>query len=661
MIFRRLPSTGPGYLAPVADEAGRTGRPPTDDGAEVTRGRYALGEFTITPRSALDDERPPGLLGGRYEVGRLIGSGGTARVYRSYDVRLNREVAVKIYDRDAVALDQRRRLREMTIQGSISHPGVVALLDSGTEHGRTYLVMQLVEGENLAERLLGGPMPAADVTALADGLAEALAHVHAQRIVHRDLKPANVFLSADGPLIGDFGIAHALDTTHITGTGLIPGTAAYLAPEQVSGEPAGPPADVYALGLILLECLTGQREYQGTMVEAAMARLTRPPRIPEDAPAALGYTLRRMTQREPADRPTAAKALDMLHAPPPASPWTRTERSPRWRRRSAAGAVAAGGVGAVAGSAESGGAAEAVAADSAGNSWPAAGATPIADQTDHGGPAEAVPAAGAAAAAAMASGADSAGYEWPAAGATPVADQADQGWPAGAVPGAGAAAAAAPTEHDRPGTAPGAGQADRSRPASGATSAADNASASHPANHGWTAARPIGHTQPLGNTPTRVHDVPPAPADSRRRRRLAVAGGLTAAAAAVVAAVLLVQPGSGTGTPSQLPGANSPAASSTPAASTPLAENGNRLPHPGSGGAGPQPGTSAPASLEPAAVTSGTPATVAGPTSGAPSSEATQPSDGGQPSDAGQPSKPGKPEKTTPPGQTKGKGSGQTT
>ncbi|MEV6832258.1 protein kinase [Amycolatopsis sp. NPDC051102] len=300
----------------------------------MTCSRYALGEFTITPRSALDDERPPGLLGERYEVGRLIGSGGTARVYRSYDVRLGREVAVKIYDRDAVALDQRRRLREMTIQGSISHPGVVALLDSGTEHGRTYLVMQLVEGENLAERLLSGPMPAAEVTALADGLAEALAHVHARRIVHRDLKPANVFLSADGPLIGDFGIAHALDATHITGTGLIPGTAAYLAPEQVSGEPAGPPADVYALGLILLECLTGQREYSGTMVEAAMARLTRSPRIPDDAPAALAYTLRRMTQREPADRPTAAKVLHMLHSPPPTLPWSRT-RSPRWRRRPA--------------------------------------------------------------------------------------------------------------------------------------------------------------------------------------------------------------------------------------------------------------------------------------------------------------------------------------
>ncbi|WP_439381715.1 serine/threonine-protein kinase [Amycolatopsis lexingtonensis] len=314
----------------MADEAGMTGRPTAGDSDDVTCARYVLGDFTTAPRRVPDDERPPGLLAGRYEVGRLVGSGGTARVYRAYDLRLDREVAVKIYDRDALPVDQRRRLRETTIQAGISHPGVVALLDSGSENGRTYLVMQLVEGENLAERLLSGPMPVAEVAALADGLAEALAHVHARRVVHRDLKPANVFLSAGGPLIGDFGIAHALDTTHITGTGVVPGTAAYLAPEQVSGEPAGPPADVYALGLILLECLTGEREYAGTMVEAAMARLSRPPRIPADVPDSLAHALRRMTRREPADRPTAAEVRRLLHAP---APVTALVRRPLWRRR----------------------------------------------------------------------------------------------------------------------------------------------------------------------------------------------------------------------------------------------------------------------------------------------------------------------------------------
>ncbi|WP_254896831.1 serine/threonine protein kinase [Amycolatopsis sp. Hca4] len=551
MIFRRLPTAGPGYLAPVADEAGRTGRPPTEDEAEVTHGRYALGEFAITPRGALDDERPPDLLGGRYEVGRLIGSGGTARVYRAYDVRLGREVAVKIYDRDAVALDQRRRLREMTIQGSISHPGVVALLDSGTEHGRTYLVMQLVEGENLAERLLGGPMPAAEVTALADGLAEALAHVHARRIVHRDLKPANVFLSTDGPLIGDFGIAHALDATHITGTGLIPGTAAYLAPEQVSGEPAGPPADVYALGLILLECLTGRREYPGTMVEAAMARLTRPPRIPEDAPAALAYTLRRMTAREPADRPTAAKVLDMLHAPPPTLPWSRTHRSPRRRRRPAAAAGLPGAAGAAS-------AADSVHDDATAVFSPARGELGVAGVLAAGGETAGDP--------------GPARNEWSAAGAL-AADGESAGYPG---PARGEWAAA------------GAGSPRTTRREPGAAGAGREVNSAAPPAH------------------------PPAyPQDERpRRRRLAVVAGLAAAAVAVVAAVVLADQGTGTVSPAQPPAGHSPAATSP---STPPAESGTSAPRPdasspsGPGGSAAQPGTSEAASVEPAADTRETP------------------------------------------------------
>ncbi|MFC5098421.1 serine/threonine-protein kinase [Amycolatopsis plumensis] len=653
MIFRRLPSTVPGYLAPVADEAGRTGRPPTDDGAEVTRGRYAMGEFTITPRSALDDERPPGLLGGRYEVGRLIGSGGTARVYRAYDVRLTREVAVKIYDRDAVALDQRRRLRELTIQGSISHPGVVALLDSGTENGRTYLVMQLVEGENLAERLLGGPMPAADVTALADGLAEALAHVHAQRIVHRDLKPANVFLSADGPLIGDFGIAHALDTTHITGTGLIPGTAAYLAPEQVSGEPAGPPADVYALGLILLECLTGQREYPGTMVEAAMARLTRPPRIPDDAPATLAYTLRRMTQREPADRPTAAKVLDMLHAPPPTLPWSRTQRSPRWRRRAVPVAGAAGGdlasAAGSAGHATTLGPAGGDPASGAGSAGQATALGPAGDPASVAGHASALgPAGGDLASAAgsaghasalsptggdLASAAGSAGHATtlgPAGDPASVAGHASTLGPAGGDPASVAGHATAL------GPAPAAGDA----PATVAGSAQHDTTALSPARGALIPAPAVG--APLVPSPTRRGAaVASSPAENPNRRRWAAAAGLTAAAVAAAAAMVLFEQESGTGSPAQ-PAVNPPAASATPASSTPLADSGT-APHSGSDS---RPGTGGPEPLEPAAVTHENPATTA------------QPPAAGPPSQAGQPPKQDKPPKTDPPGKTKGKGPG---
>ncbi len=265
---------------------------------------------------AWPEEDSPDLIAGRYELGRLIGSGATACVYRGVDRRLGREVAIKVYDRHVVAVEQLRRARERTVQAGIDHPGVVALFDSGTHHGRLYLVMQLVDGENLAERLLAGPLPADEVSELGIRLADALAYVHARRVVHRDLKPANVLLGPGGPLIGDFGIAHELDSTHITGTGLVTGTAAYLAPEQVVGEPAGPPADVYALGLVLLECLTGEREYLGTVAESAVARLNRPARIPAGTPDSLAYTLRRMTAREPADRPSAEQVPQLLRGHP---------------------------------------------------------------------------------------------------------------------------------------------------------------------------------------------------------------------------------------------------------------------------------------------------------------------------------------------------------
>ncbi|WP_326837472.1 protein kinase [Amycolatopsis rhabdoformis] len=248
----------------------------------------------------------PTVFDGRYEVGGLLGIGATAKVYRGYDRRLDREVAVKVFNHDAVEIEQRRRVREAGIHGSVDHPGVVALLDSGTDAGRMYLVMEFVAGENLAERLLGGPLSPARVTELATRLTDALAHLHACGITHRDLKPGNILLGASGPLVADFGIAQAPDLTRVTATGTVVGTAAYLAPEQVVGDPVGPPADVYALGLILLECLTGELEYPGTATETALARLSRSPRVPAGLPVELSTLIERMTAREPVARPSSA-------------------------------------------------------------------------------------------------------------------------------------------------------------------------------------------------------------------------------------------------------------------------------------------------------------------------------------------------------------------
>ena len=295
-------------------------------------------------RSDSSPESP--VLARRYEFGELLGRGGTSRVYRACDRRLCRDVAIKVFDRDVVPADRARRMREFAIHGALDHPAVVPLYDCGTEDGWTYLVMKLVDGPDLTERLLGGALPVDEATTLADRVAGALAHLHAQGVTHRDLKPANILLGPEGPVIVDFGIAHTLDSTRVTQTGTAPGTAAYMAPEQVAGEPAGPPADIYAFGLVLLECLTGEREYPGTMVESAMARLTRPPRIPESLPVPLAAVIARMTTREPGDRPNAQSVQQMLRkpelaTPPPTAPLPQRRRAAKRMPLVAAGLIAA--------------------------------------------------------------------------------------------------------------------------------------------------------------------------------------------------------------------------------------------------------------------------------------------------------------------------------
>jgi hypothetical protein len=252
------------------------------------------------------------VLGGRYELGALLGTGASAVVRRASDRMSGRTFAVKLFHAGASAHDRRRQQREMRALAALHHPGLVGLHDGGVEAGRPYIVTDLVEGPSLAERIEKRPLDPAEVRRIGARLADALAHVHARGIVHRDLKPANVLLGRDGPRLADFGIARALDGTAVTGTGYVVGTAAYLAPEQVRGEFVGPEADVYALGLVLLEALTGQREYPGALVESATARLHRPPGIPESLPAPLHTALHTMTALEPAARPTAAEVATLL-------------------------------------------------------------------------------------------------------------------------------------------------------------------------------------------------------------------------------------------------------------------------------------------------------------------------------------------------------------
>jgi hypothetical protein len=271
---------------------------------------------TVDERTVATAGADPALVGGRYELGALLGTGASAVVRRGLDRVSGRTFAVKLFHAGASAHDRRRQQREMRALATLHHPGLVALHDGGVEDGRPFIVTDLVEGPTLAERLEAGPLDPEELLGLGARLADALAHVHHTGIVHRDLKPANVLLGADGPRLADFGIARALDGTAVTGTGYVVGTAAYLAPEQVRGEWVGPEADVYALGLVLLESLTGRREYPGALVESATARLHRPPGIPAGLPFALDTALRAMTALDPADRPTAADVATMLAAGP---------------------------------------------------------------------------------------------------------------------------------------------------------------------------------------------------------------------------------------------------------------------------------------------------------------------------------------------------------
>jgi serine/threonine protein kinase len=254
------------------------------------------------------------LLDGRYRLGERLGGGAVAEVFRGLDERLQRPVAVKLFRGDAAEQLQRHD-DEMRTLAALDHPSLVTVFDAGTdgESEQPYLVMQLVEGPTLADELRESRLTAERTARYGAALADALAYVHERGLVHRDVKPANVLISEDGRVhLADFGIARLVDSAHQTRTGDVLGTPAYFAPEQVAGEPVGPPADIYALGIVLIECLSGKRPFEGTAMEVAMARLARAPEVPAELSADWQTLLIAMTQRSPEARPPATQVADAL-------------------------------------------------------------------------------------------------------------------------------------------------------------------------------------------------------------------------------------------------------------------------------------------------------------------------------------------------------------
>ncbi|SDM52513.1 serine/threonine-protein kinase [Allokutzneria albata] len=277
-------------------------------------------------------------LDGRYELGMLLGQGGMADVFRAVDTVLGRDVAVKIFRGGSGSVDRARFLAECHLSAGLHHPNLVTVYDAGTDNGRDYLVMRLIEGKTLADKLDWGALEASWVCEVGAVVAQALAHVHASGVVHRDIKPSNILLGqGEVPYLADFGIALPSGARRLTKGGQFLGTIAYTAPEQIQGAQATAAADVYAFGLVLLEALTGRVEFDGPESAAAVAKLNRAPEIPDTIPDGVAAVLKAMLSEDPARRPTAASCAELLRAaaageapevtiPPVTTPEPITER-----------------------------------------------------------------------------------------------------------------------------------------------------------------------------------------------------------------------------------------------------------------------------------------------------------------------------------------------
>jgi Tol biopolymer transport system component len=269
---------------------------------------------------------------GPYEIAGPLGAGGMGVVYRARDPRIGREVALKVLP--LAFADSPERVRrfetEARTAGGLNHPNVLVIHDVGAHEGAPYLVSELLEGQTLRERIAGGPLPPRKALELAAQAARGLAAAHEQGIIHRDLKPENLFCTADGRVkILDFGLAklqtdavapltdsgpEAPTRTHITDPGTVMGSAGYMSPEQARGEPADPRSDLFSLGAVLFELLTGRPAFHGvTQVEKLTAILRDDPVEPLERDArfspALLKALRRCLEKSPAERFQSARDL----------------------------------------------------------------------------------------------------------------------------------------------------------------------------------------------------------------------------------------------------------------------------------------------------------------------------------------------------------------
>ncbi|MFE9469172.1 serine/threonine-protein kinase [Streptomyces virginiae] len=260
------------------------------------------------------------VLGGRYRLQGPIGSGGTADVFHGVDEVLGREVAVKVFRAGTDTVTADRFCDEARTLARLSHPALVTVYDAGRHGQGAFMVTELIRGVTLRTRMDAGPLSPVQVMRLGADISSAIDHVHAHGVIHHDVKPSNILLGEEGSAhLADFGLSRTVHERSHSAPDTLVGTVAYMAPEQFLGEGASTASDIYALGVTLLEALTGRREYQGTPMEIGTAHLLRRPHIPEGLPEDLARLLERMTDQAPAARPDAAAVhqclQDMAKAP----------------------------------------------------------------------------------------------------------------------------------------------------------------------------------------------------------------------------------------------------------------------------------------------------------------------------------------------------------